>query len=133
MRRGRWEAVRARGADPAVSFGRSNSSWGAPLTRRGPGFVVLYRWKLRPEAEASFVQAWSRISQLLLEQGSLGSRLHRGSDGLWYSYAQWPSAEARSKAFAAGPVDSKASSQMNAAIAEEFPEVVLESHADFIL
>lgn len=104
------------------------------MTARGPGFVVLYRWKLYPDAEASFVEAWSRISELLLEQrGSLGSRLHRGSDGLWYSYAQWPSAEARSKAFAAGPVDSKASSQMRAAIAEEFPEVVLESCADFIV
>jgi heme-degrading monooxygenase HmoA len=104
------------------------------MTRRGPGLVILYRWRLRPEAEASFVQAWSRISELLLEQrGSLGSRLHRGSDGLWYSYAQWPSAEARSKAFAAGPVDSKASKQMHAAIAEEFPEVVLESCADYIV
>jgi len=104
------------------------------MIRRGPGFVVLYRWKLRPEAEASFVQAWSRISELLLDQrGSLGSRLHRGSDGLWYSYAQWPSAEARSEASAAGPVDSKASRQMHAAIAEEFPEVVLESYADFLV
>jgi hypothetical protein len=51
------------------------------MTRAGPGFVVLYRWRLRPEAEDSFVRAWSRISELLLEQrGSLGSRLHRGSD-----------------------------------------------------
>ena len=27
--------------------------------------------------------------------GSLGSRLHRGSDGIWYGYAQWPSEETR--------------------------------------
>ena len=67
------------------------------------------------------------------QRGSLGARLHRGSDGLWYSYAQWPSAEACSKAFAAGPVDSKASRQMHAAIAEEFPELVLESYADFMV
>jgi len=37
------------------------------------------------------------------------------------------------EAFAAGPVDSTASMQMHAAIAEEFPEVVLESYADFIV
>jgi len=104
------------------------------MARLGPGFVVLYRWRLHPEAEASFVRAWSRISELLLERcGSLGSRLHRGSDGLWYSYAQWPSAEARSKAFAAGPLDAEASSQMRVAIAEEFPEVILESCADFLV
>ena len=104
------------------------------MNRRGPGFTVLYRWKLHPGSEASFIEAWSRISELLLAQrGSLGSRLHRGTDGLWYSYAQWPSAEARLQAFAAGPVDAEASRQMRAAIAEELPEVVLESLADFMV
>jgi heme-degrading monooxygenase HmoA len=104
------------------------------MNRRGPGFAVLYRWKLRPGSEASFAEAWSRVSELLFTQGgSLGSRLHRGSDGLWYSYAQWPSAEARSKAFAAGPVDPEALKQMRAAIVEELPEVILESQADFMV
>jgi heme-degrading monooxygenase HmoA len=101
------------------------------MIRRGPGFAVLYRWRLHPGAEDSFVEAWSRVSELLLEQcGSLGSRLHRGSDGLWYSYAQWPSAESRSRAFSSGPVDDDAMQKMKAAIAESFPEVVLESLAD---
>jgi hypothetical protein len=104
------------------------------MPRRGPGFAVLYRWKLHPGSEASFVAAWSRVSELLLRQrGSLGSRLHLGSDGLWYSYAQWPSAEARSKAFAAGPIDSESLTQMRAAILEELPEVILESQADFMV
>lgn len=95
--------------------------------------IVLYRWKLRPGHEEEFVLAWSRISDLLLkERGSLGSRLHSGSDGLWYSYAQWPSAEVRRQAFAQGPVDAKAGECMNAAILERFPEVVLDSHADFL-
>lgn len=106
----------------------------AASSRPGPGFAVLYRWKLRPGSEASFIAAWSRISELLFTQrGSLGSRLHRGSDGLWYSYAQWPSAQARSTAFAAGPVDPEALKEMRAAIAEELPEVVLESVADFMV
>jgi hypothetical protein len=84
--------------------------------------------------ESSFIEAWSRLSELLRsERGSLGSRLHCGSDGLWYSYAQWPSAQARKDAFAIGTVDPVASEQMEQAIAERYPEVVLESVADFLV
>jgi heme-degrading monooxygenase HmoA len=96
-------------------------------------FVVLYKWRLRPGHEKEFVQAWSRVSELLLkERGSLGSRLHFGSDGLWYSYAQWPSAQAREEAFARDPVDSNASERMDAAILERFPAVILDLRADFL-
>ena len=104
------------------------------MNRKGPGFAVLYRWRLRPGSEDSFVEGWSRVSLLLRDQrGSLGSRLHRGADGLWYGYAQWPSAEARAKAFALGSVDPAASRQMRDAILETLPEVQLESIADFIV
>lgn len=96
-------------------------------------FVVLYRWKLRADHEDDFVEAWSQVSDLLLkERGSLGSRLHCGSDGIWYSYAQWPSAETRKEAFAKGPVDASATERMSAAILERFPEVHLETRADFL-
>ena len=96
-------------------------------------FIALYRWKIHEDREEEFIEAWSRISDLLLkERGSLGSRLHRGSDGLWYSYAQWPSAQARKDAFAQAPVDAAASERMNAAILERFPEVVLDPCADFL-
>ncbi|MEN1961441.1 antibiotic biosynthesis monooxygenase [Luteimonas sp. MJ246] len=97
-------------------------------------FVVLYRWRLHPGSENSFVQAWSRVSDLLRsERGSLGSRLHQGSDGLWYGYAQWPSAKARDDAFALGSVDPEAGRQVEQATAERFPEIVLETVADFML
>ena len=100
----------------------------------GPGFVVLYRWRLHPGDEAKFTKAWSRISELLLRQGgSLGSRLHRGPDGLWYSYAQWPSAQAREQAFAGGSPDPEAGRQMREAIEESLPELVLESVSDFMV
>lgn len=100
----------------------------------GPGFAVLYRWRLHEGKEQAFIAAWSRLSELLLaERGSLGSRLHRGSDGLWYSYAQWPSAEAREQAFAAGSIDPEAGRQMRGAIAESLPELVLESVSDFMV
>ena len=96
-----------------------------------PGFAVIYRWRLHEGAEAAFIEAWSRISERLrAERGSLGSRLHRAPDGVWYSYAQWPSAEARERAFAAGPVDAQASARMREAIAETLPEIVLEPVSD---
>ncbi len=104
------------------------------MDMRDVGLIVLYRWRLHPGMETSFVEAWSRISELLRSQrGSLGSRLHHGSDGLWYSYAQWPSAQARDQAFAQPPVDAEASEQMRAAIAERFPEVVLDAVADYLM
>lgn len=99
----------------------------------GPGFVVLYRWRLHPGSEESFVDAWSRITALLRDSGgSLGSRLHRGSDGLWYGYAQWPSNAARQRAFGLA-LDPDASATMRAAIAETLPEIVLESISDYLV
>jgi hypothetical protein len=84
--------------------------------------------------EASFVEAWSRISELLRdERGSFGSRLHRSADGLWYSYAQWPSAEARYEAFAKPSVDPAAGQQLRAAIAETLPEILLQPVADCMI
>jgi hypothetical protein len=104
-----------------------------PGAARGPGFVVLYRWRLHPGSESSFVEAWSRITALLRDPGaSLGSRLHRGGDGLWYGYAQWPSADARRKAFGKS-LDPDASAKMRAAIAESLPEIVLESISDYLV
>jgi heme-degrading monooxygenase HmoA len=106
----------------------------APEASEPASFTVLYRWRLRAGHEGAFVDAWSRVSDLLrASRGSLGSRLHRGSDGIWYSYARWPSAQARSKAFALGPVDAAAGQQMEQAVEEHFPEIILEAMADFML
>jgi hypothetical protein len=103
------------------------------LSKRGPGFVVLYRFRLHAGLEASFVDAWSRRTEQLRDAGgSLGSRLHRGSDGIWYAYAQWPDDATRQRAFAQ-LVDHAASTQMRAAVAETFPDIVLETVADYLL
>ena len=99
-----------------------------------PGFAVIYRWRLKPGLEAQFVQAWSRITELYLaHRGGLGSRLHRGPDGLWYGYAQWPSAEARTAAFAAEPLDTEALNRMRDAVLESFEEIALEPVADYLV
>ena len=100
---------------------------------KGPGFVVIYRFRLHEDMEQAYVSAWSRITEILQsERGGLGSRLHRGPEGIWYAYAQWPSAEARRAAFALGPLDAEAERQMASAVAERLPEIVLEPVADFL-
>lgn len=97
-------------------------------------YIVLYRWRLHPGSERSFIDAWSRVSRFLLtERGSLGSRLHRGCDGIWYSYAQWPDAAARERAFAGDSVEADALAAMRVAIAERLPEIELEPCADFLI
>lgn len=104
---------------------------GRPVEPPRPAFAVIYRWRLRPGREQAFVDAWTRITTLLhAEHGSLGARLHRGADGTWTSYAQWPSARVRDDAFAHGPVDAVAFATMRDAIAEGFPEQVLETVVD---
>ncbi|KAB8180900.1 antibiotic biosynthesis monooxygenase [Lysobacter maris] len=103
------------------------------MTNPQPAFCALYRWRLHPGTEASFVRAWSRVTQLLkAERGSLGSRLHRGPDDIWYSYTQWPSAEAKAEGLAQPSVDPEAWQQMRDAIAERLPEIILEPVADYL-
>jgi len=104
-----------------------------PTAIHVPGLVVMYRWRLNPGMEASFVESWSRVTELLRRRaGSLGSRLHRGNDGIWYGYAQWPSPEARQSAFSQA-LDPAASARMRAAIAESLPEILLEPVADYLV
>jgi hypothetical protein len=96
-----------------------------------PGCVILYRWKLKPGLEQQFIECWSKATANLLRLGSLGSRLHKGDDDIWYGYAQWPSAQARNTAFANSP-DTPVQEGMRAAIAETFPPTFLAPVADYL-
>jgi hypothetical protein len=98
--------------------------------------AYLYRWKLVDGREDDFVAAWTANTLTLRSLGSMGSRLHHASDGWWYGYAQWPDAEARTRAFAAADrLDDyvTASTVMRSAIAESMPAVVLDARADFLV
>ena len=98
------------------------------------GFAVIYRARIHPGKEDQYIAAWSRITQLLkAERGGLGSRLHRDADGIWYAYAQWPSAQARTDAFALPSLDPEAEAQVRDAILEYFPEIVLEPVVDHLV
>ncbi|MEO5561097.1 MAG: antibiotic biosynthesis monooxygenase [Dokdonella sp.] len=94
--------------------------------------MVLYRWRVRPDREETFVDAWSLITRQLRERGSHGSRLHRGDDGLFYGYAQWADADAITLAFAQ-PMHEDAASRMRDAVVENFPPVRLAPIADFLV
>ena len=94
------------------------------------GFVVLYRWKIAPAAEAAFVSGWTKTTERMhRDHVSLGSRLHRGDDGLWYAYAQWPSEEHRRRARAADRGGAPVSAIPGV---EALPEVRLEPVAGFL-
>jgi hypothetical protein len=83
--------------------------------------------------EKSFEEAWSFVTRELRErEGSLGSRLHLGSDGWFYGYAQWPSREARENARFTAEMD-RAFTTMKSAIEESLDEIVLDPVADFLI
>ena len=96
-------------------------------------FIILYRWRVKTEKETQFIEAWSEITAFYRENfDSLGSRLHRGDDGIFYAYAQWKSAEDRENAFANSP-KMEAGARMREAIEESFEAVVLEKVSDFLI
>lgn len=93
-------------------------------------FVVLYRWQIKPEKERQFIESWTEVTEYYVKHfGSLGSRLHRGSDGIFYSYAQWHSEEQREQAFQNIP-ELAARPKMRECIEEAFPEIKLEIVSD---
>ena len=98
-------------------------------------FVVLYRWRVNPSLERQFVENWSATTSYLREKyDSLGSRLHRGSDGIWYSYAQWKSAEQREQAFASESNQVyESQKKFREAIEESFPEIQMEIFSDYLI
>lgn len=96
-------------------------------------FIILYRWRIKPEKEAQFIEAWSEITAFYRENfDSLGSRLHRGDDGIFYAYAQWNSVGQREKAFQNVP-DFESRGRMREAIEESFEEVRLEIVSDYLI
>jgi quinol monooxygenase YgiN len=96
--------------------------------------VYLYRWRIEPKKEDQFTKAWSYVTAQLREKsGSLGSRLHRGDDGLWYGYAQWPSIEAREKSNLQDDRVTEARRLMKDATIEMLPDVILKPESDLLI
>lgn len=92
--------------------------------------AVLYQWRFQPGKEKQFAEAWTGITNLLKEQGSLGSTLFDGTDGTVFAIARWPDIETRrsSSARQANPALYRT---MIEAIAEELQEHVLDERLNF--
>jgi hypothetical protein len=103
------------------------------MTAATAAVMVLYRWRLKPGSESQFVLDWSSVTRTLRdERHSAGSRLHRGDDGLWYGYAQWPDVETLNGAFTM-PLAGPEAARMRDAIVEDFAPVRLTPLADFLV
>lgn len=94
--------------------------------------IVLYKWRVDPSKEDVFAENWSVITRHYLEHcGSLGSRLHKGSDGFHYGYAKWPDNETRERAFLDVRVE-LARLHMQDCVTETFPVTFLDVIADHL-
>ena len=94
-------------------------------------FAVLYRWKVNPDLEPQFIEAWATATGAFRTVGALGSRLHRSDSGDLHAYAEWPSRSAWEKARAESPVDAVTSATMRNATLE-FEMVPLDPIADLL-
>lgn len=94
--------------------------------------AALYRWRIKPGREAEFAAAWDEGTKRIHQAcGSYGAILHRGDDGLFWSYASWPDEEARQRCFAENDWFSMdCFKTMQDCIAERFPETVMQVERD---
>ncbi|AXR06010.1 antibiotic biosynthesis monooxygenase family protein [Salinimonas sediminis] len=54
-------------------------------------FIVMFEFVVKTGFEEQFLASWPKTTQgIYLFKGSLGSRLHRDSNGAFIAYAQWP-------------------------------------------
>lgn len=98
------------------------------------GFVVIYRWRLHPDKEQQFVHVWSRNTPLIIQRcGGLGSRLHKGEDGIWLAYAQWPDRETWEASYAVPDWDPEGGQLMQEAVMESLPRILLNPVANYLL
>ena len=96
-------------------------------------FVVIYRWSLAEDAEDEFREAWRRATEAIYStKGSLGSRLMKSADGLYYGMAQWPSRELWENRNQPTPADADASQRMRELTASSLPPIELEVTDDLL-
>ncbi|MEM7164722.1 MAG: antibiotic biosynthesis monooxygenase [Planctomycetota bacterium] len=99
-----------------------------------PGFAVVYRWTLAPEAEERFTAAWKVVTkEFRATQGGLGSRLHRNVDGSWAAYACWPDQQAWERAELTTPAAQAASEAMNEVTTSRSEPILLVPTEDMLV
>lgn len=97
-------------------------------------FIVLYRWELKPEQVKEFKEGWSEIVHRNIEKyGALGSRLHKASDGSWYSYSQWNNRSCWQSAFNLDDSNQTARQKMVNAIIKAYEPVTMAPSLNHLL
>ncbi len=94
--------------------------------------AVLYRWRVDAAKAKQFKDAWAEGTRLIHEKcGSYGARLHKGADGLYWSYALWPDEAARKRCFEDKSVMKRdCFALMQDAVVEHFDEIAMEPCVD---
>lgn len=96
-------------------------------------FIVLYRWRVASGREQQFQRAWECLTrEFLTAAGSLGSRLHRASDGTWVAYAQWPNRDDWERAAVSSEEGRAALESLSEAIETRFEPLLLDPVADYL-
>jgi len=98
----------------------------------GQVIAILYRWRLKQGGEDSFREGWRRLTRAFKERGSLGSRLHRATDGTWVAYARWPDLATRDVAMARMP-DEEAVRLMEESVEATEPVLVMQIVDDLLV
>lgn len=97
-------------------------------------YVAIYRWKLKHGTEEAFAGYWSEGTLLFRsEQRAWGSRLHRGDDGTYFAYAQWPDRELYHSKKNLSPRHTENLTKMRECIEESFPVIMGEVTHDLLL
>lgn len=65
-------------------------------------FATYFKWKVKSGREAEFLALWSEGTAAMRSEGSLGSALFAGKDGLYSGFARWPDRETRDRVFTKG-------------------------------
>lgn len=89
--------------------------------------AILYRWRVTPGRDDEFRSAWLEGTRLIHKRcASYGARLHKGEDGLFWSYARWPDEAARAACFEENDFFSMDCFRtMQACIEDRFDDIVL--------
>ncbi|MES2034120.1 MAG: antibiotic biosynthesis monooxygenase [Pseudomonadota bacterium] len=90
-------------------------------------FVAVYRARLKPGREDQYADAWREATQVAIDHdGSGGSALFKGDDGLWTAIARWPDRGARQRFFEWTGYDHAARARQAEAVAERLPTLELD-------
>lgn len=107
-------------------------------------FAVIYRAFIKSGLELEYQEAWRLVASYFVKyRGSLGSSLHRTSEGMWVAYSRWPDEATRDASWPRenAPVDIILPDEIKKAIAtiqncidqtQKLPDICMEVVDDLL-